>query len=63
MRINDNGVIREMSAEEIAEYERMVAEMPASERTTEERIAALEEENAHLIEALNLLLEGVTDDG
>lgn len=44
MKININGVIREMTAEEIAEYERMMAEMPTPEPTPEERIAALEEE-------------------
>ena len=31
MRINDNGVIREMTAEEIAEYELAMARQPAPE--------------------------------
>ena len=61
-KININGVTREMTAEEIAEMERMQAEMPPPEHTTEERLAKLEEENAHMKEALNLLLEGVTED-
>lgn len=43
-KININGVTREMTAEEIAEFERMAAEMPQPEPTPEERIAALEEE-------------------
>lgn len=43
-KININGVIREMTAEEIAEMERMAAEMPKPEPTPEERLAALEEE-------------------
>lgn len=61
-KINVNGVTREMTAEEIAEFERMQAEMPKPEPTPEERLSALEEENAHLKEALELLLAGVTDD-
>lgn len=52
--ININGVTREMTAEEIAEMERMAAEMPAPVPTPEERIAELEE-------ALALLLSGVTE--
>lgn len=28
MKINDNGIVRDMTAEEIAEMERMAAEMP-----------------------------------
>lgn len=49
-----NGKIVEMTAEEIAELERMAAEMPAPEPTTEERVAELEE-------ALALILSGVTE--
>lgn len=61
-KININGVTREMTPEEIAEFNRMAAEMPKPEPTPEERLARLEEENAHLKEALNLLLSGVTGD-
>ena len=43
-----------LTAEEIAELERLVAEQPAPEPTAEERIAVLEE-------ALNMLLSGVTE--
>jgi hypothetical protein len=62
-KINVNGVTREMKPEEVAEYERLAAEMPAPEPTPEERLAAQEQEIAYLKEALNLLLEGVTEDG
>lgn len=61
-KININGVTRDMTAEEVAEMERMAAEMPTPEPSPEERLAALEQENKHLQEALNLLLSGVTDD-
>lgn len=43
-KININGITREMTAEEIAEMERMQAEMPKPEPTPEERIAALEDQ-------------------
>ena len=49
-----NGEYIDMTAEEIAELERLAAEQPAPEPTTEERIAVLEE-------ALNMLLSGVTE--
>lgn len=54
MKICENGIIRDMTAEEIAELERLAAEQPAPEPTSEERIAALEE-------ALNMLLSGATE--
>lgn len=63
MKIYENGVIREMTAEEIAEFEKRAAEMeamPAPEPTAEERIAALEKDNAELREAMEALLSGVT---
>lgn len=62
-KININGVTREMTAEEIAEMERMQAEMPKPEHTQDERLTALETENAYLKEALEMLLSGVTVDG
>lgn len=43
-KININGVTREMTAEEIAEMERLAAEMPTPEITAEERIAELQRE-------------------
>ena len=54
MKICENGIIRDMTAEEIAELERLAAEQPAPEPTPEERIVVLEE-------ALNMLLSGVTE--
>ena len=41
-----NGEYIEMTAEEIAALEQSIADAPATEPTTEERIAALEEELA-----------------
>lgn len=55
-----NGEYIEMTAEEIAELEKLATEMPAPEPTPEERIAALEKDNAELREALEALLSGVT---
>ncbi len=43
MKICENGIIREMTPEEIAEFEAMVAEQPVPEPTAEERLVALEE--------------------
>ena len=60
MRIYENGIYRDMTAEEIAELEKLATEMPAPELTPEERIAALEKDNAELREALEALLSGVT---
>ena len=48
-----NGVVREMTADEIAEMERMAAELPQPDPTPEERIADLEK-------ALALLLSEVS---
>lgn len=63
MRICENGVYRDMTAEEVAELEKLAAEAPAPapELTPEERIAALEKDNAELREAMELLLSGVTE--
>ena len=58
MRICENGIIRDMTAEEIAELEKLATEMPAPEPTPEERIAALEKDNAELREAMDALLLG-----
>lgn len=49
MKICENGIIREMTLEEIAECEAMVAEQPAPEPTAEERLAALEEAMLELL--------------
>lgn len=60
MRICENGIYRDMTAEEVAELEKLAAEAPAPELSPEERIAALEKDNAELREALDALLTGVT---
>lgn len=60
MKAYTNGIIRDMTAEEIAEFEKLAAEQPAPEPTPEERIAALEEDNAELREVMEALLSGVT---
>lgn len=60
MKICENGIYRDMLAEEIAELEKLAAEAPAPEPTPEERIAALEKDNAELRDALDALLSGVT---
>lgn len=36
MKININGVTREMTAEEVAEYERMAAKLPMPEHNAED---------------------------
>lgn len=59
MKKYENGIYRDMTAEEIAEFEKMVAEAPTPEPTPEERIAALEKDNAELREAMEALLSGV----
>lgn len=63
MKICENGILRDMTAAEIAAFEKLAAEMaamPAPEPTAEERIAALEKDNAELRDALDALLTGVT---
>lgn len=45
-------VYREMTAEEIAEFERQKAEMPEPESSPEERLAELEAQNQMLIQCL-----------
>ena len=49
MKICENGIIREMTPEEIAELERLQAEMPEPEPTAEERLSALEEAMLELL--------------
>ena len=52
MKICENGVIRDMSPEEIAESERAIAEAPEPEPTPDDRIAELEAQNQVLTECL-----------
>ena len=64
MKICENGTIRELTPEEELSlkearqqaYEEMKAQPPSAE----ERIAALEKDNAELREAMEALLTGVT---
>lgn len=60
MRIYENGIYRDLTVEEVAELEKLATEMPAPEPTPEDRIAALEKDNAELREAMEALLSGVT---
>ena len=60
MRICENGIYRDMTPEEIAALESLKAEAPTPEPSPEERIAALEQDNAELRDALDALLTGVT---
>ena len=53
-----NGEYIDMTPAEIAEFEKLTTEMPAPEPTPEERIAALEKDNAELREAIEALLSG-----
>lgn len=52
VKIYDNGIVRDATPEEIAEYERMVAEIPKPEPTPEERMEQIE---AALIELAAML--------
>lgn len=63
MKICENGIVRDMRPDEVKEMEeleKLATEMPAPEPTPEERIAALEKDNAELREAMEALLTGVT---
>ena len=60
MKICENGIIRDMTAEEIAELERAAAEMPEPEPSLDEQIAELRASNAELREAIEALISGVT---
>lgn len=64
MKICENGIIREMTPEEelsIKEARQQAdEEMKAQPPSAEERIAALEKDNAELREALEALLTGAT---
>lgn len=49
MKIFENGVAREMTAEEIEVLDALAAEQPVPEPTAEERLAALEEAMLELV--------------
>ena len=46
MKILSNGIYRDMTAEEIAELEKMQTDAPAPTPTIEERMASIEEDTA-----------------
>ena len=52
MKININGLTREITAEEIAEFEHQKAEIPETEPSPEERLAELEAQNQMLTQCL-----------
>ena len=54
MKTNDNGIIRDLTAEEIIEMQEAAARIPEPEVSPEERIKQLEE-------ALALLLSGAVE--
>lgn len=54
-KININGIVREMTAEEIEELERLTAALPEPEQTVDERMEQIE---AALIELAALLTGG-----
>lgn len=64
MKICENGIIREMTPEEELSVkeamQRANKEMKTQPPSAEERIAALEKDNAELREAMEALLTGVT---
>ena len=61
MKIYENGIYRDMTSEEVAEFEKLAAEMPAPEPTAEERLVALEQDNSELRSAIETLISGVTE--
>lgn len=68
MRINVNGTCRDMTTEEIEEMKKAQAEMTDQEPTQDERLrkveqrtADMESGNAEILEALDMLLSGVTE--
>lgn len=55
MRVCENGIIREMTPEEIAEYEALAKAEPMPEPTAEERLEALE---GAMLELMGVELNG-----
>ena len=52
MRLYDNGKYRDMTDEEVSEFERQQEEMPEPEPTPEERLDELEAQNQMLTQCL-----------
>lgn len=63
MKINRNGITREMTKEEIAQFEQLENNAPPQEPAAEERLAALEqagmERDAALMELAAMLAGGM----
>lgn len=59
-RICDNGIYRDMTAEEIAELEKMQSEAPESEPTAEEQIADLKSRIDSFQQAFEIIM-GVSE--
>lgn len=55
-KININGIVREMTVEEVTEFERLAASIPPPEPTPEERMNEIE---AALIELAAMLAGGM----
>lgn len=55
MKICENGIIREMTPEEIAELEALAQEAPMPEPTAEERLDALE---SAMLEMMGVVTDG-----
>lgn len=55
MRICENGIIRDMTPEEIAEYEALAKAEPMPEPTAEERLEALE---SAVLEMMGVVTDG-----
>ena len=58
MKININGLTREMTVEEIAEFESQKSEIPKTEPTMEERLDALETTTDDMILLMAELIGG-----
>ena len=67
MKMYDNGIYRDMTPDEIVEWEKLQQETPKPERSLDDRVKILESTKANrtevdeLNEALNMILEGVTE--
>lgn len=61
MRIYDNGIYRDMTQEEIDEYNKNNQEQHPQESTLEEKVKLLEQENLKLKEELNITNQAVQD--
>lgn len=61
MRIYDNGIYRDMTQEEIEEYNKQQQTQIPQELALEEKVKLLEQENLKLKEELNITNQAVQD--